>query len=357
MKKTFSLVWSVICLCALLIGLVYIFFVAMETGTVNGVKMLVGTILSFILAPTLHEMGHVIFAKASTMECQYVKFFCFKFQRKKGKMRFSFVSPFAPDETRVIPKNGNKMKNRVVAYTLGGLVLQGLTFFALLLTVIWVGVLGRTSYLLLAMIPYMSYLFLMNVVPLEYPSGKTDCLVLLGIKQGWDVEKTMLSVFEIHGQLYEGKSFSQIDKALYFNLPQLSANEPLFSIVLDLRYRYYLEKNQIEQASDCLNRLTQAEGYLSEEEVEKIGAEFTYIHSLLGDWENAEACGKICRKFLSSDSPTAKRVLAMYSKAFGDKQAVPLLIAQAEEGLKLEPIEGFVKAERILLKRLQEDQE
>ena len=47
----------------------------------------------------------------------------------------------------------------------------------------------------------------------------------------------------------------------------------------------------------------------------------------------------------------------MYSKAFGDKQAVPLLIAQAEEGLKLEPIEGFVKAERILLKRLQENQE
>ena len=66
-----------------------------------------------------------------------------------------------------------------------------------------------------------TYIFFLNIAPLEYASGKTDALVYRGIQRGEAAEKVMLSAMEIQGQLYEGKTFSQIDESLYFDLPQL----------------------------------------------------------------------------------------------------------------------------------------
>lgn len=64
---------------------------------------------------------------------------------------------------------------------------------------------------------------------------------------------------EIHGKLAEGKSFSEIDEKFYFDLPQLPEDEPMYAIILDLRYRYYLERGETERAADCLNRLASAQ--------------------------------------------------------------------------------------------------
>ena len=86
-------------------------------------------------------------------------------------------------------------------------------------------------------------------------------LVYQGIKAGRDAERCMISVMEIQGQLYEGKSFSEIDEKYYFELPQLCEDEPLYSAILDLRYRFYLEKGLFEKAADCLNRLALNQDY------------------------------------------------------------------------------------------------
>ena len=78
---------------------------------------------------------------------------------------------------------------------------------------------------------------------------------------------------EIQGQLYEGKSFAEIDEGLYFNQPQLCEDEPLFAVMLDLRYRYYLEKGDMDNAAACLNRLVGLLDYMPYAEAEKIAAE------------------------------------------------------------------------------------
>ena len=95
------------------------------------------------------------------------------------------------------------------------------------------------NYILWGILPYTGYLFLLNVLPLEYPNGKTDIGVYVGIKKGEAAEKNMLSAMEIQGQLAEGKSFSEIDEMLYMDVPQLCEDEPMFAVMLDLRYRYY----------------------------------------------------------------------------------------------------------------------
>ncbi len=354
MKRRLTKIYAVLCTLLLAAGFVAVFYFAWQRGIDEGISALVSFAVSLFLAPFVHELGHAVFAGGVNMQILYCKFFCFKFFRKNGRLKLGFASPFAPDQTQVIPKSGGNMKKRAGAYTLGGLVFSGV-FLALILTpAVWLACIGHFKGNLFGYVPYMGYLFLLNILPVEYASGKTDALVFRGIKKDFDAEKVMLSAMEIQGELYAGKSFAEIDESLYFDLPQLCEDEPLFAVVLDLRYRYFLEKEDYEQAADCLNRLAQAQAYLTDNEVEKIAAELTYMHALRGDLESAEESGKICKNYLTLDTVTAKRVLAAYSKTAGKTEAIAPLLQQAEACLPWE-IKGVAKAEKILLSRIEND--
>jgi hypothetical protein len=202
------------------------------------------------------------------------------------------------------------------------------------------------------MLPYAAYLFLLNVLPLEYVSGKTDALVYRGIKKNYDAERCMLSVMEVQGRLFEGKTFAEIEEGHYFNLPQLCEDEPLYAAILDLRYRYFLEKEELEKAADCLNRLANAQAYLPQEEVEKLAAELTYMHALQGDLQSAQECAKACEDFLKTETAVARRVLAACAFVGGKTEEGLLLKDSAETYLEKELILGVVKAEKILLSRM-----
>ena len=351
-KRTVATVYAAFCIALLLAGLTLTFYFAWNLGIYEGIKTLVSIALSLVLAPTLHELGHVVFACACNMELEYVKFFCFKLARTGGKLRFSFTSPFAPDETQTLPKFGGNMQKRACLYTLGGLIFEGAFTLMITIAAILFACFEIYAFSLWGCLPYAGYLFLMNAMPLEYPSGKTDALVYFGLKKGESAEANMLAAMEIQGRLFAGESFSEIDEALYFSSPQLCENEPLYAVMLDLRYRYHLEKNELEKAADSLNRLACAQAYLGDKEVEKIAAELTFLHSLNGDYERAKDCAKLCEEYLREEEAAAKRVLAAYCKAFGKEEAVQPLIEQAERVLENERIKGKAKAERILLARL-----
>ena len=346
-------VYAIFCTLLMVAGFAVAFIFAWRTGAKQSLNFLFGMLGSFIIAPIFHEIGHLAFLTANKMECVYIKCFCFKQYIKNGKKRFGFASPFKADETQAIPKTGGNMKKRASAYTVGGLVFSGILLIILVGAALACTLLNVTKYTLWGAVPYSAYILILNVAPLEYASGKTDALVYRGIQKGEPAEKVMLSAMEIQGQLYEGKSFAEIDENLYFDVPQLCEDEPLYAVILDLRYRYYLEKNDLKKAADCLNRLVQAQAYLTDIEVEKIAAELTYMHSLNGDLERAEESGKICRGFLKEDTATAKRILAAYSAAFGKTEAVVPLLAQANEILKKERILGVKRFEEILISRIQ----
>ncbi len=353
MKKGYgTVIYAAFCTLLLAGGLIGVFFFAWNTGITQTVLAVVGMIVGFVLAPVFHELGHIWFARASGMRCVYCKCFCFCVRDCAGKRRFSFASPFAPDQTQTIPVHGGNMQKRAERYTLGGLITEGVFTALALIAAIVLACLHKPSFLLWGILPYAAYLFLLNAVPLAYPSGKTDALVYKGIKKGEAAESNMLAAMEIQGQLYEGKSYAQIDARYYFDLPQLAEDEPLFAVMQELRYRYYLEKNDYQAAADALNRLTQAQAYMTDEEAEKIAAELTYMHALGGDYERASACGKLCESYLKSGEAASLRILAAYTAAFGDKESVDLLLANAEKALENERVKGNATAERILLTRI-----
>ena len=350
MKKKLAAIYAVLCTLLLVAGFLLVFYYAFNEGTAATIKCLVGLALGFVLSPIVHELGHVLLGVAVKMEVVYVKCFCFKVYLKNGKKRFAIVSPFAPDETQMIPLVGGNMQKRAEKYTIGGLLFGGA-----FLSLVAVGALLAPSYVLLGILPYAAYLFFLNLPPFEYASGKTDGLIYKGIKKNFDAEKCMLSVMEIHGQLYEGKSFAEIAENFYFDLPQLCEDEPLYAVILDLRYRYYLEKEMLEKAADSLNRLALNEAYLSETEIVKVAAELVYMHSLNGDLDNAELNYTVCKSFLQEEAVTAKRILAAYAQACGREEAVEILLGQAKVLLEQERIAGVRKFEEILLLRLSKE--
>lgn len=355
MKKGLSTAYAVLNTLLLIAGYVLAFYFAWGKGTDEMISALVGMAYGFIFAPIFHEFGHLFFALIGKMEYVYFKAFCFRFVRQNGRVKFSFASPFSADETQVIPKCGGNIKKRAIGYTLGGLLVEGFVLLILLAAAILVTVLGGSPFVLWAMIPYFSYLFLLNIIPASYASGKTDTAVYRGIKNGEDAEQNMLAAMEIQGQLYAGRSFSEIDKALYFEQPQLCEVEPLFAVMLDLRYRYYLEQGDFDDAADQLNRLAQAQAYLSDTEVEKIAAELTYMHAINNDKERAEECKKLCLLYLEQDVAAAYRVRAALANMQGDFEKVNEWETRAQKALEKERVKGNAKFERILLSRLKRE--
>ena len=347
-KRVVANTCAALCLVALVASFIWSFYTAWEVGNFAIVELLVGIVISLVFAPILHELGHIVFAHFADMEIMYSKFFCFRLIRENGKLHFGFASPFVMEETQVLPKRGGAMQRRTSAYTLGGLIVSGIVLGVILA----LAIVFTSNFLLWGLVPYTGYLFLLNLLPVEYVNGKTDTLVYRGIKRGYDTERVMISAMEIQGRLYAGESFSQIEEACYYEVPQLAEDEPLFVVMLDLRYFYHLEKEEFEKAAACLNRLVSLQAYMSDWDMEKVAAELVYMHAINGDYERAKACSESCVEYLKGDWAQAKRILAAYTSAFGQAEAVPLLKAQAEEALQSESVEGVRKLERILLSRI-----
>ncbi len=347
MKRKLTTVYAILCTLLLAVGLVLVFWQAWQKGIIDTVAAICGFALGFVFAPLLHELGHYVIGKNVNFLCVYFKAFCFQFRLMNGKYRFSFVSPFAPDQTQMIPKSGGNMYDRANIYTLGGLIFGG----GFLAITVLIAILAK-NFVAWGIVPYTAYLFLLNLPATEYASGKTDSLIHRGIKKGGEEEKCMLSAMEIQGRLYEGKAFSEIDEGLYFDLPQLCEEQSLYAVLLDLRYRYHLDKGEEEKAAECLNRLALSQAYLSDEEVEKVAAELTYMHAVRGNIEGAEESGKLCKEFLAGESATAKRILAAYSLAVGKIEAIAPLKEQAKIALQKEKIVGVKKFEEKLLTRI-----
>ncbi len=352
--RTSSTIWAIVCTLCMIAGEALAFYFAWKLGAWVAVTQLAGFVVGWILSPIVHEVGHIVMGKTQKMRLVYAKFSFLKLVERKGKLRLRFASPFSTDETQTIPQSGGDMSRRARLYTIGGLLFSGIFLLVVAIAAICLTLFmkGYLSFALLGLLPYGGYLFLLNVLPCEYGGGKTDMRVYQGIKKGEDSEKTMLACMEIQGRLYQGAQYREIDEQYFFDLPQLPEDEPLYAVILDLRYRYFLDIGEMQKAADCLNRLANAQAYLSADEIEKVATELVYMHVLNGDIERANACAQACKEYLQREIPSAKRVLAAVARLGGKTEECALLIEQARTLLKQEKAVGERALEETLLARL-----
>lgn len=357
-KRLFGTVYSLVLLILLAAGeIALVCVIAWQEGIPALACAVAGFLLSVIFTPMFHELGHVFFGKKQGMRLKMTKFFCFKISETEGKLRFSFSSPFLPEETQMIPRSGGNMRRRALCYTAGGLIGGGVWLIVLLAAALICGIFSRVAaFVFWSGIPYAVYLFLLNSVPAIYTGGKTDAAIFRGILKGDAPEKAMVCAMEIYGQLSEGKSFAEIPDEWYFGFPQLAENEPMYAMMLDLRYRRYLENGETEKAADCLNRLgALAEpGYLYPEQLADLALEFVYMHILNGDLKSAEESMKLGELTGKDRKNTAAycRVNALRCASEGKNEEADCWKSAAEEFLRQEPLEGMRKSERLLLSRI-----
>jgi hypothetical protein len=207
------------------------------------------------------------------------------------------------------------------------------------------------NYFFFGILPYAAYLFLLNVAPFYYASGKTDGLIVKGIKKGDREEESLVFAMEIFGQMQEGKSFGEIDETL-FDFPVVAEDTPIFAVATDLKYRRALELGDLESASKHINRLAVASPYLSDAQMGEVAMELLYMHSLYKDEENAKKTLAICEDVLSKESATTKRIYTAYYRMLGDDKKAETCKQEGIFLLAKESLLGKRKAEEILLQRL-----
>ncbi|MBE5752578.1 MAG: hypothetical protein E7343_00730 [Clostridiales bacterium] len=351
MRSARSKIYAILLTALFLISEVLLFCLPVFSGIDGWIDLLVGLVIALILAPTVHEIGHLSFACAFKMKPVFVKFFCFKIQKKGGRYAFSLANPFEEDQTQVIPIQSGDMQKRAKCYALGGLVFGGVFFAVFFLSALILSCFGIHSAKLWGIAPYSGYLFLLNAFPLEYPSGKTDMLVYKGICKGTDAERAMVMAMEIQGLAYEGTPYAQMQKE-NFMFPVLAEDEPLFAVCHHLKYRLALDEENYENASDALNRLAQSECYLSDFERERLAAEITYMHVINSNVSTANETAKYCEEYLKSDSLSAKRILATVAFLSGRIEESQILKNQAEKLLDQEEVLAEKYLEKKLLSRL-----
>ena len=80
-----------------------LYFSIRSGETSNIILCAVGLLLGLFSSDVVHELGHILFAKAANMRVVYAKLFCFFWTVKDGKQRLGFASPFTAAETQALP--------------------------------------------------------------------------------------------------------------------------------------------------------------------------------------------------------------------------------------------------------------
>lgn len=215
----------------------------------NGNKWeLIGTgiafFVSFYLFAALHELGHILFGAISGVRAKPVKLFTF----------------YEPCSCEIIPKVAHGVKKRLIVTTIGGLVIN-LIFVIFGLVALCVSAIPTY----LAMVaPASFYLFVINILPMETGSGKTDGLVIAELVKEEDSAKVMLAVLTVQSQILNGKPIVDVDEKLLFDLPQIQEDDPAFISLIELRAEYFAAKGDAVEAQKYQSRFEQLkEDYLN----------------------------------------------------------------------------------------------
>ena len=197
-------------------------------------------ILAIPIASFVHELGHVIFGAVCGI---------------KARPRFSL---FGSSSCEIIPKKETNLRTRTLITSLGG-ILVNLFIAVVFLTLIGLDILPVWCS---AIIPANMYLALLNTIPAQLYSGKTDGLVANNLIANTDEAKVILAVLTVQAQVLNGKPIEAVDEKLLFDVPQIQEDDQAFISLTELRYEYFNAKGENEQAEKYKARLEDLKQYL-----------------------------------------------------------------------------------------------
>ncbi len=211
-----------------------------EYGLWQMLVYLLACILFFPVASLLHELGHMLFGAVCGM-----------------RVKLSKTALFCPSGCAVRPLRSTAVRTRFILTALGGLILNfvfaavGMGFLFASGGLLWISLAAPSSF----------YLFMINVLPLNYAAGDTDMLLAVQAIKNTAEWQVLGRVLKIQGMLAEGKNIADIEESYFYSVPQIAEYEPAFIMLVSLRADYYAAKGEEAKAQECKQRL---EGLLRE---------------------------------------------------------------------------------------------
>ncbi len=218
---------------------------------------IIGAVVGGIINAFLHELGHVIAGKKNGFKFISMTVWFFKWEKLGKRTGFKFVMlSESAGATEMLPNGNENLAKRFKSMSFGGI------FASLILTVISIPplflgkYLGMEIFCVLSMfLPLSAYYLFGTALPVSSYGVRNDGAVIRGISKNDDVSKVTINLLAIHGELYAGKTPAEIDENLYFDLPQLPEDDINFTLLLNARYNYYLDKEDYENAQKASDRL------------------------------------------------------------------------------------------------------
>ncbi|MBE7087291.1 MAG: hypothetical protein E7369_03220 [Clostridiales bacterium] len=321
---------------------------------------IIGALLFGLINAFVHEFGHIIAGKKNSFKFISMTVWFFKWSKKRKKIVFDFV--FFGEEagsTEMLPVGTENLAKRFKSMTMGGIIAS------LIMTLISIPPLFLSAYLpewlycILAMcLPLSAYYFVGSVLPMTSEGARNDGAVVLGLNKNDDISKVTVNLLAIHAELFAGKTPSEIDKSLYFDLPQLAEDELNFILLYNARYNYYLDAGDYENAKKISDRLM---GIIDDipKSIQPVIKTDALYNSCTFDFSETRADELMSEveKYLNSDNGlTAVRVkLAYLLYIRREKDCLDMFYDKGVKDAKKHPIKGLGLFEKKLLDKMKTD--
>lgn len=227
-----------------------------ERFIIPALVVFAGSILSIFVITLFHEFGHLIAGKIAGFKFVSITVWFFSIRRVGKNLKFSFTSfPEASGVTEMIPTSTNNLKKKFAVLSRGGIIANLILMAISVLPIVFTNFTGYLLCLVCPLFPLTVYMILDNLLPTDRGGIRNDGGVLYGLRKNDADSKVLLNILTIQAELYLGKTYSEIDERLYFDVPQLCEENPNFINISNLRYCYYIDKGDFESAKSVLHRI------------------------------------------------------------------------------------------------------
>ncbi len=216
-----------------------------------------GAIIFAVLNVFFHEIGHVIFGKANGFTLIELTIFFFKWTKTKEKTQFSLVKyNDCAGSTQMALKSDENAEEKIIKMTRGGAIFNAILMVICIVPFFLTSIIPMWAYVLWAVgLPVSVYSFLSAVLPVSSFGARNDAGVIYGLKRNDDESKVMINLFKIESLLLNGKSPKEIDRNLYYDVPQLPEDSLTFLSLLSARYFYNVDVKNYDEAKAIISRM------------------------------------------------------------------------------------------------------
>ena len=339
----------------------YFLFYGQISSFVLILLLLLGGILSSIVCCVFHELGHIVFGYCNGFRFNSIRIGFIKIYREDGSIHVTCkdLPESLAGAAEMLPKNAQNLYAKYLRTIFGGLLFSFLFLIGALISVIFSKQLPFAAYIFLCTaMPYAFYIFYCNALPFNDDNMDTDGAMLRGLLKKETSYLTAVNILAIEGYLYQGLTPGEIDKELYFGLPQLPEDDLNFILLTSYRLMYYLDLGKYDLAVRASDRLESLLEYVPKFYKNDILAEILFVKCyLVRDREAAQKVYGALKLYLKGENTLqTHRILAAYELCMNSNITAALReLNAAEEKAENYAIKGIKKYEHKFLMEIRKE--